>query len=150
MKNRVISFVLTVGAIYLMKDFITARAQLFTFILFVLTIYFIEMFLETKKKRYAVGLVIIPILIANFHAAVFPFYFVLYLPYIAEYVIYLIANSGIMLNKIKIKRYTNRSEGHRNFFIAIILNVINVLRTDVKQRIHIAYMQKNLTKHNLD
>ena len=107
-KNRVISFVLTIGAVYLLKDFITARAQLFTFILFVLTVYFIEMFLETRKKRYAAGLIIIPILIANFHAAVFPFYFVLYLPYIAEYLVYMIANSGSTWNKIKIKIYTKR------------------------------------------
>ena len=33
------------------------------------------------------GLIIIPILIANFHLAVFPFYFILYLPYLAEYFI---------------------------------------------------------------
>ena len=72
---------------YLIRGYIAARAQLVTFILFVLTIYFIEKFLETKKKRYVVGLIIIPILIANLHVAVWPFYFVLYLPYIAEYLI---------------------------------------------------------------
>ena len=56
-----------------MRDYIAARAQLVTFILFILTIYFIEKFLETKQKRYAVGLVIIPIIIANVHVAVWPF-----------------------------------------------------------------------------
>ena len=86
-KNQVITFLITIGVMYLIRGYITARAQLVTFILFVWTIYFIEKFLETKKKRYAVGLIIIPILIANMHAAVFPFYFVLYLPYIAEYII---------------------------------------------------------------
>ena len=72
---------------YLLTPYIAARAQLATFILFAWTIFFIEKFLETKKKRYAIGLIIIPILIANLHVAVFPFYFVLYLPYIAEYFI---------------------------------------------------------------
>ena len=86
-KNEIVSFIVTIGAMYLLKDYITARAQLVTFILFILTIYFIEKFLETKKKRYGVGLVIIPIIIANMHVAVFPFYFVLYLPYIVEYII---------------------------------------------------------------
>ena len=62
-KNNLTSFLITIGAIYLLKDFIAARAQLVTFILFVLTIYFIEQFLSTKKKRYAIGLVIIPIII---------------------------------------------------------------------------------------
>ena len=86
-KNKLISFLITIGVMYLIKSYIAARAQLVTFILFIFTIFFIEKFLETKKKRYAVGLVIIPFLIANLHLAVFPFYFVLYLPYIAEYLI---------------------------------------------------------------
>ncbi len=35
-------------------------------------------------------LIIIPIIIANVHSAVWPFYFILYLPYIAEQLIYAI------------------------------------------------------------
>ena len=94
-KNQIISFLVTIGTMYILRGYIAARAQLVTFILFILSIYFIEMFLESKKKRYAVGLVIIPILIANLHLAVFPFYFVIYLPYIAEYIIALIGDSII-------------------------------------------------------
>ena len=85
--NKPVSFVLTIAAMFLLKDFIAARAQLFTFILFALELLFIEGFLETGKKRYAIGLIFIPIILANFHVAVFPFYFILYLPYIAEYLI---------------------------------------------------------------
>ncbi len=101
-KNQLFSFVLTIGVMYLIRGYIAARAQLVTFILFVWTIYFIEKFLETKKKRYAICLIIIPILIANLHAAVFPFYFVLYLPYIAEYVIASISEF-IIYRKAKVK-----------------------------------------------
>ena len=86
-KNKPISFVLTIAAMFLLKDFIAARAQLFTFILFALELLYIESFLESGKKRYIVGLVAIPIVLANAHVAVFPFYFILYLPYIAEYII---------------------------------------------------------------
>ena len=102
-KNKLTSFIITIGAMYLLKEYIAARAQLATFILFVLTVYFIEQFLETKKKRYAVGLVIIPIFMANLHLAVFPFYFVLYLPYIAEYMIYILSNGGIIVTTSKIE-----------------------------------------------
>ena len=97
-KNKIISFVLTILTMYLLKSYICARAQLVTFILFILTIYFIERFLETKKKRYAIGLIIIPILIANLHAATFYFYFILYLPYIAEYGIYILAYSNVIIS----------------------------------------------------
>ena len=97
-----------------MKGYIAARAQLVTFILFMLTILFIEQFLETKKKRYAIGLIIIPILLANLHLAVFPFYFVLYLPYIAEYFISSFAETIIYQKttqrqiKFKIKRLSKK------------------------------------------
>ena len=102
-KNQLFSFFITIGVMYLIRGYIAARAQLVTFILFVWTIYFIEKFLETKKKRYAVGLTIIPILIANLHAAVFPFYFVLYLPYIAEYIIAIISEN-IIYRKSEVRR----------------------------------------------
>lgn len=107
-KNNLTSFVLTIGAMYLLRNYIAARAQLATFILFILTVYFIEMFLETKKKRYVVGLIIIPIIIANVHLAVFPFYFVLYLPYIAEYMIYILSNTEIILVTAKIDRLNKK------------------------------------------
>lgn len=102
-KNSLTSFAFTIGAIYCLRDFVTARAQLFTFILFAITIYCIEQFLNTKKKRYAIGLIIIPITIANFHLAVFPFYFILYLPYIAEYLIAILPDIYYFLKKQKIK-----------------------------------------------
>ena len=107
-KNNLTSFVLTIGAMYLLRNYIAARAQLATFILFILTVYFIEMFLETKKKRYVVGLIIIPIIIANVHLAVFPFYFVLYLPYIAEYMIYILSHTEIIVVNAKIDRLNKK------------------------------------------
>ena len=89
-KNRVVSFVITIGAMYMLRDYIAARAQLVTFILFTLQIYLMEQLANTSKKRYGVGLILIGILIANLHVAVWPFMFILYLPYIAEYVITII------------------------------------------------------------
>lgn len=102
-KNAVIPFFTTILVLYMGKDFITARAQLITFTLFILTIYYIERFLETKKKRYAVGLLIIPILIANIHAAVFPFYFILYMPYIGEFFISFFLKKGDLITKLLLK-----------------------------------------------
>lgn len=94
-KNDLVSFLLTLGAMYALGGFIAARAQLFTYILFTLQIFFIEKFIETKKKRYAIGLIIIPTIIANVHLAVWPFYFVPFLPYIAEYLIAVVLDSHL-------------------------------------------------------
>lgn len=102
-KNKIISFIITIGTMYLLKPYICARAQLVTFILFILTIYFIEKFLETKKVRYGIGLIIIPILIANLHLATFYFYFILYLPYIAEFMIYVLAYINVIISGARLE-----------------------------------------------
>ena len=115
-KNELVSFFLTIAMIYLLKSFITARAQLVTYILFVLTLLCIEGFINTKKKRYVVGLIIIPIIIANVHLAVWPFYFVLYLPYVVEYIIACFAELnifrkiGIKFFEIRLKKLTAKNK----------------------------------------
>lgn len=120
-KNKLISFFVTIGAMYLLKGYIAARAQLVTFILFILSLYFIEKFLENRKIRYGIGLVLISTLIANLHVAVWPFLFILFLPYIGEYLIAVLADLIIYkkvqerLLKIKIKYSSNNKEALEKF-----------------------------------
>ena len=113
-KNQVISFALTIGAMYLLKDYIAARAQLVTVIIFLWVIYFIEKFIENPKKvGYAIGIILASIIIANIHVAVWPFLFVIFLPYIAEYIICLVADTviyqkiTILWKKILLNKYKN-------------------------------------------
>lgn len=86
-KSKSISFIITIGAIYVLKPYIAARAQLVTFILFIWELFFIEKFIENRKIGYGIGLILISTLIANLHVATWPFFFVLFLPYIGEYLI---------------------------------------------------------------
>ncbi len=114
-KNKPVSFVISICAIYLMKDFLAARAQLVTFILFVWEVIFIEKFLEKGKIRYAIPLILMAWLIANLHCAVFPFYFVLFLPYIAEYLLITFVDIDLDLRVVsrflKIKnKFTKKEE----------------------------------------
>ena len=50
-KNKVISFVVAIGAMYVLKPYIAARAQLVTFILFIWTVYFIEKIFGIWKNK---------------------------------------------------------------------------------------------------
>lgn len=50
------------------------------------------------------GLVIVPIIIANVHCAVWPFYFVLFMPYIGEYIIALLSDSIQAIRKFRFNR----------------------------------------------
>ena len=101
-KNNIVSAVITIGVIYLIKDFIAARAQMVTFILFAWEVLAIEAFLKSGKKRYALYLILIPLAITNLHCAVFPFYFVLFLPYIAEYLLICIADMHIDMKLVNL------------------------------------------------
>lgn len=100
-KNKVVSLLVTIGSLYVVKGFVAARAQLVTFILFVWAVLTIEKFLETKKFRYALLLILIPLLITNLHCAVFPFYFILFLPYIGEYLLVVLEDADLELNLFK-------------------------------------------------
>ncbi|MCI8618401.1 MAG: hypothetical protein HFJ60_09285 [Clostridia bacterium] len=115
-KNKAISFIVTVGALYMLQNYIAARAQLVTFILFIWEIFCIEKFIENRKIIYGAMLVLISLLIANLHVATWPFFFVLFLPYIGEYVISVISDIVIyskirlfILNK-KAKRLTKKNK----------------------------------------
>ncbi len=123
-KNNAISFLITIITMYILKDYIAARAQLVTFILFVLEIYFIEMFLETKKKRYVFGLICIPIIISNIHVAVWYFYFILYLPYIAEYIISLLLKYKKGQTKENYKIVTTRNENTKLLLIIMLICIL--------------------------
>lgn len=109
--NKVISLLLTLGSMYLLRNFIAARAQLVSYSLFVLEILFIEQFLRKPKKRYIIGLFAVATLIANLHAAVWYMFFILALPYIGEAVVIWFMESNLsarielrfLANKIKKK-----------------------------------------------
>ena len=117
-KSKSVSFVITIGAIYVLKDYIAARAQLVTFILFIWELFFIEKFIENRKIGYGIGLIIISILIANLHVATWPFFFVLFLPYIAEYfisvisdiIIYKKVRALVIKHKMKVAQKKNNLE----------------------------------------
>ncbi len=100
-KNTAISFIVTIGALYMLQNYIAARAQLVTFILFIWEVFCIEKFIENRKIIYGVMLIVISLLIANLHVATWPFFFVLFLPYIAEYVIS-VASDIVIYSKIRL------------------------------------------------
>lgn len=139
-KNNILSFFVTIIIMFLMQGFIAARAQLVTYTLFVLTIYNIEEFLEKKSKKNVIALFVIPTIIANVHIAVFPFYFILYLPYIAEYIVSRILIDNTLINKkiVKIDKKIEKSHDEE---------VIKKLNKDKEKLIKRKEKRKNLTNN---
>lgn len=100
-KNFKVSTFFSCMVMYFASRVFVARAQEISFLLFILEFLFIEKLLETNKKRYAVFLIIIPIVLANVHSSVYLVYFVFYLPYIVEY---FLAKFKLNFKKIRIEK----------------------------------------------
>lgn len=117
--KKPLSLILTVFVMYVTKNAIVARAQIVSFTLFLLEFYCIEELLKTKKKKYFIILTLIPIILVNMHASVFPMYFVFYLPYIAEYI----------LSKLKLKSDENSKIiiEKRNIKAIIVLIILGII-----------------------
>lgn len=139
-KSKPISFIITIGVMYALKPYIAARAQLATFILFIWELYCIERFIENKKIRYAITLVIISTLIANLHVATWPFFFILFLPYIAEYIISVVSDIVIykktkklvIKHKMKVAQKNNNIERIKE--LQIKLNELEEKNEKIKQK----------------
>lgn len=125
--RKLLSFLFTLIIINCIENEFVARAQIVSFFLFLLEFYSIEKVTESEcKKRYIAYLIIIPILLANMHASVFPMYFIFYLPYIAEFILSKLnlkfnENSKIIIQKRNIKKLIIL------FFIGILCGFIKPL-----------------------
>ena len=130
-KSYFISLLFSMLSIIMIARFAVARAQLVTYFLFLIEIYMIEQLLDTGKKRYGIGLFIICLLIANLHAAVWPMYFILMLPYLFEELIAIIvnkfhikANSRVFQNKLIIEKNRNMKYLLIIFIVSLFIGLL--------------------------
>ena len=87
-KNYFYSFFVTFISIFGIFMFESGRSLLLTGLLFFLEVYFINKLIDSGKNRYVFFLIINSLLIANIHATVWLFYFVLFLPFMGEKIVY--------------------------------------------------------------
>ena len=135
--NYIVSAFCTFLCSLAIGGFVTARAQLVSFILFALEIYFIESLLKSGNKKNLIGLLIISLLICNTHVAVWPFYFIIILTYIVEYIITIICKKIKFKKENKFIKFIQTRivlEDNKNIkylFIVILLSLLTGLMTPI-------------------
>ncbi len=87
-KNYGISFITTLFASAFLNPFVTVRAQLVSYILLLLILYFIEKLRNNGSYKNIIIIGILSIFLANIHAALYPLVFVLFLPFIVSDYLY--------------------------------------------------------------
>ena len=76
-KNKFVSYFLLFAELVLIKPYIAVRAQMVSFIVFIIELILLEKYSESQRKKYFIGLIILPLILANFHMGVIPFYFII-------------------------------------------------------------------------
>lgn len=104
-KNKLISFLLIFTSLFTFKSMFSARSQAISTILFLIEWLLIEKYMEKKDKKILMYLIMILLLIFYTHMAVWPLFYVFFLPYIAEYIVSKFKIKGI--NNIVIKTNNN-------------------------------------------
>jgi len=85
--NEFLALFISLLSISFLFCFVTARAQLVTIILFIWQVYFIEKLILTGKNKYILFLTLISLLVANFHATIWLFCLILYLPFLVSAIV---------------------------------------------------------------
>lgn len=96
--NIIVSFIFTLFALYFARTTFTARAQIMSYLLLLIEVFLIDKLQRKQEKKYIILLLIDSILIANFHASVWPMFLILFLPYLVEAVCI----------KLKISTFSNK------------------------------------------
>lgn len=146
--KSIISFVILLTCICL-APYITLRAQTISYIIFILEVFFIERLINTNKTRYIIYLFLLALLLANIHSAVFPLFFILYLPYLAEHL--LSKFNWSILKSFNINKIPNI----KKLLISFIVAFLSGLLTPIKDmpytytiRIMLGNTQKYILEHN--
>ena len=103
--NIIVSFIITMVTILFSFTYFTARAQIISYLFLFIELYSIEMLIKTNKKRYIIYIILSSILIANFHTTIWLMTLVLFLPYLAEYILskFIKKNKYLYYDNINIK-----------------------------------------------
>ena len=117
--NVYMSFLYSIAMIFLIELFFAARGQIISIPIFILEYYFLNALLEKKQKRYIILIFILAVLLANAHASVFPMFFVIMAPYIAEIIVSKAKFIHFENTRIKVETYA----GSKYLIIAFVISL---------------------------
>lgn len=109
LKNKFLIYVLLFFQLIALSPFVSLRAQMYNYIIFMLEIFVIEKYLNTSKKQYAVILGLLPLVLINLHSGVIYFYFIIIFTYLMNFF------------KIKIMRIINDERSTREHLKILVL-----------------------------
>lgn len=116
--SLILSFFSALFIAYCLKGTFAARAQIISNLILVLEYYFINKLLETNNKKYSFIILLLGIVMANVHEALYPMFMVIFLPYLAEIIL---SKFKTFPNKKENKKIVIEKKNGSNLFIITML-----------------------------
>lgn len=148
-KRPVISAAITFCVSSLIGTSYTARSQIVSFLCFIIEIYCIEQYIDTNKIKYAISILILSVIVANFHAATWPLTLVLFLPYLVPAFLNL-TSSKKYGQKLYTKIERRESYNGRNLLFLFIVTCFTGLITPIHNVPYTYILKSMFGKSNIE
>jgi hypothetical protein len=126
--HRFVAFFVVCVIIFMIDQSLTARAQLITYILFVLEVLILELSRRKKINNLFLtsSLMAISIAIVNVHCATWVVFFILFMPYFSEHVLsYFCSSTDDDKDSVKIKKLTAcKNENFKVLFFVFMVCIL--------------------------
>jgi len=122
--NSKISYAFLYVQMFLFMPFIAVRAQMVSTIIFLIQFIVLEKMYREYKHRYALILLILPFILANFHMGVLPFYFIIM-------GVYLVSSIGVGTRNVIAKKKVDMFKALLvSSIVGILLSLLNPYGVD--------------------
>ena len=150
-KSNLLALIITIISMFSLSMFILPRSQSISIIFLFLEVYFIHKLINTGKIKYSVYLALCSLIIANIHATIWIVFFIFFLPFFAEHIVYLICKKKILFNKISIDNIENIKLLIVTFGICLLMGLLTPSRICYTYlfRIMLGNSQNYISEHQM-
>lgn len=145
--NRLFAFIFAILFSYLIGCNMSSRAHTVSYIILLLEIINIDNFLKTGKYKYIIYLYLLLILLFNVHMALYPVYYVIFIPFIVEYLIACLLEKMPKLYKSKETKFSDyeivKYDNMKILFIFMLFSITAAFVTPVGFKNALSYIFLN-------
>lgn len=83
-QNMFVSYVITILDVIILFLYMSTRPYPISMLLFLLEIFLLEKYLQKYDKRWLMAIPLLSLILINFHGAIWPFFFIIMIPYVID------------------------------------------------------------------
>lgn len=128
-KSNLLALIVSFVSVMSLSLFMVPRSQSISIIFLFLEVYFINNLINTGKVKYSIYLIICSLIIANVHATIWIVFFIFFMPFLGEQIVYLFnKKKKITFNHLTINKINNIKLLLVTFIICLLMGLFTPSR----------------------